>query len=169
MMSRRVYRTQRERPGRTTRIVPRWLWILPKRRNISGVSNFSVSQMRNSLRVAGPAITCDQVECHLGAVPTDVIRYAADKSTVVPRVRPLPKAPSQNTSTCANWLKIWHSAGHIALRWLNQQGVAEIPKTGRRERLEENLASVETVHPRYSAQWRLELEALMNEANSSSC
>ena len=33
------------------------------------------------------------------------------------------------------------TASQIALRWLRQRRVSEIPKTGRRERLEENLAS----------------------------
>jgi diketogulonate reductase-like aldo/keto reductase len=32
------------------------------------------------------------------------------------------------------------AASQIALRWLSQRGVTEIPKTGRRERLKENLA-----------------------------
>jgi 2,5-diketo-D-gluconate reductase B len=32
------------------------------------------------------------------------------------------------------------TASQIALRWLSQRGVTEIPKTGRRERLKENLA-----------------------------
>lgn len=37
--------------------------------------------------------------------------------------------------------KYGKTASQIALRWLSQRGVSEIPKTGRRERLEENLAS----------------------------
>ncbi len=37
--------------------------------------------------------------------------------------------------------KYGKTASQIALRWLSQRGVTEIPKTGRRERLEENLAS----------------------------
>jgi 2,5-diketo-D-gluconate reductase B len=37
--------------------------------------------------------------------------------------------------------KYGKTASRIALRCLSQRGVSEIPKTGRRERLEENLAS----------------------------
>jgi diketogulonate reductase-like aldo/keto reductase len=36
--------------------------------------------------------------------------------------------------------KYGKTASPIALRWLSQRGVTEIPKTGRRERLKENLA-----------------------------
>jgi diketogulonate reductase-like aldo/keto reductase len=36
--------------------------------------------------------------------------------------------------------KYGKTASLIALRWLSQRGVTEIPKTGRRERLKENLA-----------------------------
>ncbi|MFM0648560.1 aldo/keto reductase [Paraburkholderia bryophila] len=56
-----------------------------------GVSNFSAGQMKNSLRIAGPAITCNQVKCHLGAVPADVIRFATDNSIVVMAYSPLAK------------------------------------------------------------------------------
>jgi len=56
-----------------------------------GVSNFSVGLMKSSLRIAGPAISCNQVKCHLGAVPTDVIRYATDNSIVVTAYSPLAK------------------------------------------------------------------------------
>jgi diketogulonate reductase-like aldo/keto reductase len=36
--------------------------------------------------------------------------------------------------------KCGKTASQIALRWLSQRGVTEIPKTGMRERLKENLA-----------------------------
>lgn len=107
-----------------------------------GVSNFSVSQLKNSLRIAGPAISCNQVKCHLGAVPTDVIHYAAENSIVVTAYSPLAKgaiAKQHHLRELAE--KYGKTASQIALRWLTQQGVAVIPKSSKRERLEENLAS----------------------------
>lgn len=107
-----------------------------------GVSNFSVGQMKNSLRIAGPAIACNQVKCHLDAVPTDVVRYGSDNSIVVTAYSPLAKgavAKQRHLPELAQ--KYGKTASQVALRWLSQQGVAVIPKTARRERLEENLAS----------------------------
>jgi len=107
-----------------------------------GVSNFSGDQMKNSLRIAGPAISCNQVKCHLGTVPADVIRYATDNSIVVTAYSPLARgAVAKQKHLRELSEKYGKSASQIALRWLSQQGVAVIPKTARRERLEENLAS----------------------------
>ncbi len=109
-----------------------------------GVSNFSVSQLKNSLRIAGSSVSCNQVKCHLGAVPTDVIRCATDNSIVVTAYSPLAKgALAKQNHLREIGEKYGKTASQIALRWLTQHGIAVIPKTSKRERLEENLASAD--------------------------
>lgn len=110
-----------------------------------GVSNFSVPQLRDSLRVADSrVVACNQVKCHPGSVPEDVVRFAADNSIALTAYSPLAKgAVAKQKQVRELAQKYGRTEAQIALRWLSQQGIAVIPKTSKLARLEENLASTD--------------------------
>ncbi|OBR53123.1 aldo/keto reductase [Paraburkholderia tropica] len=107
-----------------------------------GVSNFSVRQMAEAREIAGPAVSCNQVQCHIGAVPNDVLKYASEHEITVTAYSPLARGRiTKDAALNTIGRKYGMTSSQVALRWMSQQGVAVIPKTRTRSRLEENLAS----------------------------
>ncbi|WP_375327198.1 aldo/keto reductase [Candidatus Tisiphia endosymbiont of Nemotelus uliginosus] len=107
-----------------------------------GVSNFSVTQMKEARHLVSTVVSGNQVECHLGLVPKDIIHYATEHSIAITAYSPLDKGAITTQQDLRELAKKYDKTeAQIALRWLTQQGIAVIPKTKTYKRLEENLES----------------------------
>lgn len=107
-----------------------------------GVSNFSVTQLDEAVRIAPTAVRCNQVKCHLGALPFGVIQRARELGVAVTAYSPLGQG-AVHADERLNQLaeKYQCTSSQVALRWLSQQGIAVIPKTANAHRLQENFLS----------------------------
>ena len=107
-----------------------------------GVSNFSASQMQNAIDIAGSAIACNQIKCHLGMAPSAVLALARRYDIAVTAYSPLGQGSVHADSRLNDIAeKYGCTSSQVALRWMTQQGLAVIPKASSRARLEENLAA----------------------------
>lgn len=109
-----------------------------------GVSNFSVTQMEDAVRLAGADVVCNQVSCRVGALPSDVIEAAGEMDVLVTGYSPLGRGGLSNDRQLVEIGKRYGmTAAQVALRWLTQQGIAVIPKARSEHRLRENLAALD--------------------------
>ena len=86
-------------------------------------------------------IACNQIEYHVMLDQTNVAKYLAAKSIPLVAYCPLAQGRAASDETLlAIGKKHGASAAQVALRWLlDQDGVAAIPKTSRRESQQANL------------------------------
>ncbi|WP_369790412.1 aldo/keto reductase [Rouxiella sp. WC2420] len=109
-----------------------------------GVSNFSVSQMEDALDFLDSGIVCNQVRCHYGSVPRDIINYAHLHNLVITAYSPLKNGGISEIKILRDMADKYNKTpAQIALRWLIQQGVVVIPKASSFDRLNENLIVTE--------------------------
>jgi len=107
-----------------------------------GVSNFSVALMERALAIAGDAVCCNQVPCHVGAAPAPLIAAARRHGVHVTAYSPLAQgALGRNGELAKIGARYDATPAQVALRWLTQQGIAVIPKASSQARLAENLAA----------------------------
>lgn len=107
-----------------------------------GVSNFNVRQYRDFVRACEvPAV--NQIEVHAFYQQKDARRVMEEHGTRVQAWSPFAAGSGgffENPVLRAVGTARDKTAAQVALRFLVQQGVSIIPKTARRERLEENAA-----------------------------
>lgn len=117
-----------------------------------GISNFCVSLARDLLTQCKIRPSVLQIESHPYLVQPKLLRFCSENSIAVTAFSPL-GAPSyipigmatESDSVLANPVVTAIAAAHgrtpaqVVLRWGVQRGTAVIPKTGRIERLRENL------------------------------
>lgn len=108
-----------------------------------GVSNFPTALLRQSVEEIGAPIVCNQVEYHVLLDQSAVLSYARAKGLFITAYCPLAQGGLAEHPTLAEIAKK-HDAtpAQVALKWLlDQPGIAAIPKAGRRESQEANLAA----------------------------
>lgn len=109
-----------------------------------GVSNFSVEQMEEALDYLDSGIVCNQVRCHYGSVPRDVINYARLHNLVITAYSPLKNGAISEVKILRDMADKYNKTpAQIALRWLIQQGLVTIPKASSFDRLQENFSVTE--------------------------
>ncbi len=109
-----------------------------------GVSNFSVGQMEEALDYLDSGIVCNQVRCHHGSVPRDVINFARLHNLAITAYSPLRNGAVSEVKILRDMADKYNKTpAQIALRWLIQQGLVAIPKASSFERLQENLCVTE--------------------------
>ncbi|MBI3706347.1 MAG: aldo/keto reductase [Proteobacteria bacterium] len=109
-----------------------------------GVSNFTVALMREAVEKIGAPIACNQVEYHVLLDQSAVLDYARSKGIAVTAYAPLARGRINEFPELARiGRKHGASPVQVALKWLlDQDLVAAIPRTGRRETLQQNLDAV---------------------------
>ena len=109
-------------------------------RNI-GVSNFSVSQLREAVDVADAPILTNQVRYHPFTDQSDLLECCIDEDVLLTAYSPLAKGKVAGDETLAAiGDRYGKTAAQVALRWLVQQdNVAAIPKASGTQHLRENL------------------------------
>ena len=106
-----------------------------------GVSNFTVALLDEANKASSEPLVCDQIECHPFLNQDKVIAACRKHGMVVVAYSPIARGNAAGDKVLE---KIGEAHGktaaQISLRWLVQQGIVVIPRTSKRERLEENIA-----------------------------
>ena len=106
-----------------------------------GVSNFTVALMREAVSLSSEPLVCNQVECHPFLDQSTVIAAARGHGMAVVAYSPIAKGGVAGDAVLARIGQRYDkSAAQVCLRWLVQQGIVVIPRTGKVERLAENFA-----------------------------
>jgi diketogulonate reductase-like aldo/keto reductase len=106
-----------------------------------GVSNFTVALVDEAVKIASEPLACDQVECHPFLDQTKVIAACREHGMAVTAYSPIARGNAANDKVLAQ-IGAAHkkTASQICLRYLVQQDIVVIPRTGKLERLSENAA-----------------------------
>ena len=106
-----------------------------------GVANFNIALLKTVVEEIKAPIACNQIEYHVMLDQTKVAKYLTAKSIPLVAYCPLAQGRAASDETLlAIGKKHGASAAQVALSWLlDQDGVAAIPKTSRRESQQANL------------------------------
>jgi 2,5-diketo-D-gluconate reductase B len=109
-----------------------------------GVANFNIAMIEEANKLASEPLACLQIEVHPYLDQTRVIAAARRHGMAVVAYCPLARGKVPGDDVL---LRIGRAHGktpaQAALRYLEQQDVVPIPRTSKRERLAENLGSLE--------------------------
>jgi 2,5-diketo-D-gluconate reductase B len=106
-----------------------------------GVSNFTVALLEEANKVSSERLVCNQIECHPFLNQDKVIAACRKHKMTVVAYSPIARGNAVGDKVLEKIGKVHSkSAAQICLRWLVQQGIVVIPRTSKRERLEENFA-----------------------------
>jgi len=104
-----------------------------------GVSNFLVHHLKDVLQSATVKPTVNQVEFHPRLVQRDLLDFCRQQGIVQEAWSPLMKGKAAEVPLLRELAgKYGKTPSQVVLRWDLQHGVVTIPKSVRRERLEEN-------------------------------
>jgi diketogulonate reductase-like aldo/keto reductase len=106
-----------------------------------GVSNFSVSQLREARDASATPVVTNQVEYHLGANRDELLGFCRENDVALTAYSPLDVGDLSNDETLREiGDRHGKTPAQVALRWLVQQeNVVAIPKAASREHRAENL------------------------------
>jgi len=106
-----------------------------------GVSNFTVALLEEAKKVSSEPLICNQIECHPFLNQDKVIEACHKHKMAVVAYSPIARGNAIGNKVLERIGKAHgKSAAQTCLRWLVQQGIVVIPRTSKRERLEENFA-----------------------------
>ena len=104
-----------------------------------GVSNYSRSQLENLLRHASVPPAVNQIECNPFSYEKDLLDFCQANSIVVEAYSPLTRGLHLDDETIAKVaMQYRKSPAQVLLRWALQKGTVVIPKSSKKERIEEN-------------------------------
>jgi 2,5-diketo-D-gluconate reductase B len=107
-----------------------------------GVANFTVALVEEAVRVSDEPLVTNQIEVHPFIDRTKLLAACRRHGISVTAYCPIARGKVPGNPVIERVAKAHgKSAGQVALRWLVQQGVIPIPRTGKVERLKENLAA----------------------------
>ena len=106
-----------------------------------GVSNFTVAQIEEALKLAREPLVCNQIECHPFLDQSKVIAACRGHGMAVVAYSPPARGSARNDKALAR-IGAAHgkTAAQVSLRFLVQQHIVVIPRTSKLERLSENAA-----------------------------
>jgi 2,5-diketo-D-gluconate reductase B len=107
-----------------------------------GVANFTVALIEEAVRLADEPLVTNQIEVHPFIDRGKVIAACRRQGISVTAYCPIARGKVPGNPVLERIAKTHgKTAGQVALRWLVQQGIIPIPRTGKVERLKENLAA----------------------------
>lgn len=106
-----------------------------------GVSNFTAAQIEEAVETSSEPLVCNQFECHPFLDQSKLIAACRRRGLAVVAYAPIARGAVRDDEVLARIGKA-HSktAAQICLRFLVQQDIAVIPRTGKVEHLAENAA-----------------------------
>jgi len=106
-----------------------------------GVSNFTVKQMEEALKVSDGRVCNNQVEYHPYLSQKPVLQFAQKNNMILTAYSPVARGKAaRDTMLREIGLKYGKNAGQVALRWLMQQDdVAAIPKSATPDNIKNNI------------------------------
>jgi 2,5-diketo-D-gluconate reductase B len=106
-----------------------------------GVSNFTVALLDEANKISSEPLVCNQVEYHPFLDQDMVIAACRQLGMAVVAYSPIARGSAKGNDVLEKIGKTHgKSAAQVCLRWITQQGIAAIPRTGKVERLEENFS-----------------------------
>jgi 2,5-diketo-D-gluconate reductase B len=109
-------------------------------RNV-GVSNFTVPLIEEAVRLSTEPLVTNQIEWHPFLDPSKVVAACRRHGLSVTAYSPIARGRAGNDATLARIGKRHDkTSAQASLRFLIQEGAIVIPRTERRQRLEENMA-----------------------------
>ncbi len=106
-----------------------------------GVSNFSVPQIEEAVRVSSEPLVCNQFECHPFLDQSALIAACRKQGMAVVAYSPIARGRVRDNDVLARIGAVHRkSATQVCLRFLVQQHMVVIPRTSKVERLSENAA-----------------------------
>jgi 2,5-diketo-D-gluconate reductase B len=104
-----------------------------------GVSNFTVALIEDALRASSEPLVCDQVECHPFLDQSKLIAGCRARGMALVAYSPLARGEFRRNDVLKGIASAHKkTAAQICLRFLVQQNIVVIPRTGKLERLSEN-------------------------------
>ncbi len=105
-----------------------------------GVSNFTVKQMEEALKISGRRVCNNQVEYHPYLSQKPVLEFVQKNNMMLTAYSPVARGKVIQDATLKEiGLKHGKNAGQVALRWLMQQDVAAIPKSATPDNIKSNI------------------------------
>jgi 2,5-diketo-D-gluconate reductase B len=106
-----------------------------------GISNFTVPLIEEAVRLATEPLVTNQIEWHPYLDQSKVAAACRRRGLAVTAYSPIARGRA-GTDTQLRLIGMHHgkTAGQVSLRFLIQEGAIVIPRTSKRERLEENIA-----------------------------
>ncbi len=105
-----------------------------------GVSNYTVALLEQADRLAEHRLVCNQIEMHPFLDQSKVVAACRALDMAVIAYSPIARGGAKHDAVLERIGKAHgKSAAQVSLRWLVQQGIGAIPRTGRVERLSENI------------------------------
>jgi len=106
-----------------------------------GVSNFTVKLLDEAVKATDEPLVCNQIEYHPFLDQTKVVAATKAHGMAVVAYSPIARGSASGNAALARIGRAHgKSAAQVSLRWLVQQDIVVIPRTSKRERLEENIA-----------------------------
>src|SRR6185437_621457 len=106
-----------------------------------GVSNFTVTLLEEANKVSPEPLVCNQIECHPFLNQDKVIAACKSYDMAVVAYSPIARGQATGDDVLSRIGKAHgKSAAQISLRYLVQQNIAVIPRTGKLERLQANFS-----------------------------
>lgn len=102
-----------------------------------GVSNFTVAQVEEAMKISGGTIICNQVEYHPYLSQKTVLGCLHDHGIALTAYSPVARGDVFKDKTLQTiGAKYAKNAGQVTLRWhMQQENVAAIPKSGTKENI----------------------------------
>jgi 2,5-diketo-D-gluconate reductase B len=109
-----------------------------------GVANFNIAMIEEAVKVASEPIAVLQIEAHPYLDQTKVVAAARRNGMAVVGYCPLARGKVPGDETLQRIGRAHgKTASQVALRFLEQEKIIPIPRTSKRERLAENLGSLD--------------------------
>jgi diketogulonate reductase-like aldo/keto reductase len=106
-----------------------------------GVSNFTVKLLDEAVKATAEPLVCNQIEYHPFLDQTKVVAATRAHGMAVVAYSPIARGSASGHEVLERIGRAHgKSAAQVSLRWLIQQDIVVIPRTSKRERLEENIA-----------------------------
>lgn len=106
-----------------------------------GVSNFTVALLAEAVRLSSEPIVCNQIEVHPFLDQSKVIAACRAQGIAVVAYSPIARGRVKGNPLLTRIGQAHHkTSAQVCLRFLVQQGIVVIPRTSKRDRLEENFA-----------------------------
>jgi 2,5-diketo-D-gluconate reductase B len=106
-----------------------------------GISNFTVALIEEAWRATSEPLVCNQIECHPFLDQSKVIAACRKRDMAVVAYSPIARGDARGNEVLGR-IGTAHdkTAVQVCLRFLVQQDIVVIPRTGKVERLSENAA-----------------------------
>jgi 2,5-diketo-D-gluconate reductase B len=106
-----------------------------------GISNFTVPLIEKAVRLASEPLVTNQIEWHPYLDQSKVVAACRRHGLSVTAYSPIARGRAGNDVQLQRiGMRHGKRAGQVSLRFLIQEGAVVIPRTSKRERLEENMA-----------------------------